>query len=173
MAEKYLELAKKLKALAERGIGGEKYNAQQALDRFLQKHGISIEDLEDDKEENHWIRVGDNKALFTQVAASVLGANTKVCTNFKYQKGKMCIVTTKAKAVEVEAKFNFYSALYKKEVDIFYEAFIVANGIFPMDGVKKDMGELSKEERDRARRAMEMASSIASNPFHKLLEQKR
>ena len=44
--EKYLELARKLKALADKGIDGEKYNAQKQLDKIMKKYGIRMEDLE-------------------------------------------------------------------------------------------------------------------------------
>lgn len=45
--EKYIELAKKLKELADRGTGGEKVNAEQQLTRLMEKHGITLEDIED------------------------------------------------------------------------------------------------------------------------------
>ncbi len=45
--QKYIILAKKLKAMAERGESGERYNAQRQLDRIMQKHGITKEELDD------------------------------------------------------------------------------------------------------------------------------
>ena len=42
--EKIKERARKLHALAERGIGGEKTNAQTMLDAFLKKHNLKIID---------------------------------------------------------------------------------------------------------------------------------
>ena len=49
---KYIELAKKLKALADRGIGGEKINAEKMLNALMKKHKISIEDIEGEKQED-------------------------------------------------------------------------------------------------------------------------
>ena len=41
MEEKTIERIKKLQALAERGVGGEKETAQKMLNRMLEKNGIS------------------------------------------------------------------------------------------------------------------------------------
>lgn len=37
---KILEKARKLKALADRGVGGEKENAQRMLEEYMKKHGL-------------------------------------------------------------------------------------------------------------------------------------
>ena len=47
--EKNIELAKKLKALSDRGVGGEKINAEKLLNDLLKKHGLTIEDVEGEK----------------------------------------------------------------------------------------------------------------------------
>ena len=46
---KILETAKKIKALAERGIGGEMGNAKVMLAEYMKKHNISESELEDFK----------------------------------------------------------------------------------------------------------------------------
>ena len=43
--EKIRQRAKKLHALAERGVGGEKTNAQTMLDAFLVKHNLRMVDI--------------------------------------------------------------------------------------------------------------------------------
>lgn len=42
---KYLELAKKIKALADRGVGGEKINAAAMLELHMTRHGITMENI--------------------------------------------------------------------------------------------------------------------------------
>ena len=42
----------KLKALAERGVGGEKETAQRKLQELMEKYEIDENDLSDDKKEN-------------------------------------------------------------------------------------------------------------------------
>ena len=52
MEEKTIQRIKKLQALAERGVGGEKETAAKMLQRLLEKNGIStLEGLEKDEEE--------------------------------------------------------------------------------------------------------------------------
>ena len=46
---KNIELAKKLKALADKGIGGEKSNAEAMLNNLMKKHNITIEEIEGEK----------------------------------------------------------------------------------------------------------------------------
>lgn len=50
---KRLELLKKLKALADNGVGGERENAQAMLDKLLAKYDISAEALSDDEVSDH------------------------------------------------------------------------------------------------------------------------
>jgi len=52
-----MERLKKLKALAERGIGGEKENAGQLLEKLCIKYGISQDDIDSPEERtNHWFK---------------------------------------------------------------------------------------------------------------------
>lgn len=52
MEEKTIQRIKKLQALAERGVGGEKETAAKMLQRLLEKNGIStLEELEKDEAE--------------------------------------------------------------------------------------------------------------------------
>lgn len=70
------ELAKKLKALADRGVDGEARSAEQLLAAHLKKHGISLAELE----EGHVIErvfsfkkwATDQQRFFRQVVSSVM-----------------------------------------------------------------------------------------------------
>lgn len=52
MDEKKLELMKKLMALAERGVGGEKEGAQKKLEQLMKKYKIEEADLTEEKTED-------------------------------------------------------------------------------------------------------------------------
>ena len=45
-------LLKKIRALAERGVGGEADNAEEILRRLMEKYGVSEDEL--DEEERRW-----------------------------------------------------------------------------------------------------------------------
>ena len=44
-----MEKLRKIKALAENGVGGERIAAQEALDRLLKEHGLTLEDISDEQ----------------------------------------------------------------------------------------------------------------------------
>ena len=52
MDDKKKQLLNKLKALAERGVGGEKETAQRKLKELMKKYGVEEVDLSDEKKEN-------------------------------------------------------------------------------------------------------------------------
>lgn len=49
MDERLQNRIKKLQALAERGIGGEKIGAKAKLEELMKKYDISLADVEEDK----------------------------------------------------------------------------------------------------------------------------
>lgn len=49
MSDKKKELLKKLQALAERGVGGERETAERKLKELNKKYGIEEEELNEDK----------------------------------------------------------------------------------------------------------------------------
>ena len=53
--ERLIDKLMKTKALAERGVGGERENAERILTAMLQKYGISLDDLESEEETTHWL----------------------------------------------------------------------------------------------------------------------
>ncbi len=62
--EKVIELAIKLKALAERGEGSEKDKARALMEKLLAKHGMTIDDLEVQELKWHSFNLEEHQALF-------------------------------------------------------------------------------------------------------------
>jgi len=152
MENKATELAKKLKALAERGIGGEKINAEIALKRLLKKHNISLEDIEEETKYRRYIKVPKSKEkLFHQICANVLGRDFSVYGNPR-KPGFSIIDLSNSDFLEIEAKYKFYLKCYQEELDVFYLAFVQKNNLFTKGIVLKE-SEVSQEELDRFERA--------------------
>jgi len=169
--DKYIALANKLKELANRGVGGEKTNAQAALDRLMKKYNISPEDLESEDVGLYWMKVGSGDqlaTLFQQVASTVIGL-TPTYSDKKYKKGKLGIKCTQSQAIEVEAKFGFYKSLYQKELDVFVVGFITANELFPLNGNIISYDDMTPEEREQRERASALAGNIKKGTFAKQL----
>ena len=56
------ELLKKIKALADRGVDGERENAQAILYRLMEQYGISEAEIEEDRRETAWFSYRDRKS---------------------------------------------------------------------------------------------------------------
>lgn len=168
MTEKSIELIKKLKALADKGVGGEKVTAQQLLERELKKLGLTIEDIDSILEPliefEFKFESKEHKKFLIQIAHSIKNP----CRTYKlYRNGKLlskiCLEFTSAEAVEFSAKAEFYWARYQEEKGLFYKAFIQKNRLFT-----KGPGsprELTEEDY----KVLQMADALDRHNFHKQL----
>lgn len=167
--DKIIDLAKKLKALADRGVDGEKVNAQAQLERTMQKHGLTIEDIEGEKKEYRDFKVTEiQEQVFSQIVSSVIGG--KFSTWKRRGKRQVTVLNvTAAEYVEIEMKYEFYWKLYLEELGIFRHAFFQRNNIFPINSEATKHEDLSPEEKERLLRVLEMASSIKEGKLLKAL----
>ena len=122
----------KLLALAARGEGGERANAQAKLESMMRKHGVTIEDLKGEHARMEWFkhfRGVLEKKLMYQVIASVCGRDIDTWMS-KKKRGRIGVIVTKAQQVEIELKYAAYVASLQKELEITYKAFVHTNEIF-------------------------------------------
>lgn len=166
---KILDLAKKLKALSDRGVGGEKENAQQMLAELIEKHGISIDEIEEPERKQEVLDCKiKQKEMMGQVAYMVLGSKARV---YESTRNKNCLVVecTKAEYLEIEASFEFFWRAYEKELKLFYQAFIQKNRIFSGDVDGRELKDLTEQELKDLRRVMGMKDSIDKYNLNKML----
>ena len=80
------ELLRKLRALAERGVGGERQNAQKKLDELIKKYNISDEELEDEVAELYHFKYRGKResALLVQIMYKVCDKKDNIY-NFLYK----------------------------------------------------------------------------------------
>lgn len=150
MEEKTLQRIKKLQALAERGVGGEKTTAQKKLQKMLEDNGItSLEELETEKYEYTLFsyRGKHEIKLLKQCIYKVLtAAGDRTYYRSRGTRQKIGIYCTKAQKIEIELEFEFYRNVFYEELTTFMDAFIQAQQIFPPDAPH---GSLDKfNERD-------------------------
>lgn len=113
-------LLKKIRTLAERGVGGEAENAEKLLAHMMEKYDISEDELDADiRERNDFEYHGkEQKKILRQVVYKVTGGNayelyyTATGRKVKTQLGADC---TPAEKVEIEYLFDFYKRLWEKE----------------------------------------------------------
>lgn len=138
MDEKTIQRIKKLQALAERGVGGEKTTAQKKLAKLLKDNGInSLDELQ--KEEYEYTIFSYNGKheikLLRQCMYKVMGAKSDRTAYKPYgRRQKIGIYCTKAQKIEIELEFEFYRNVFYEELSTFMDAFIQAQKIFPESG---------------------------------------
>lgn len=69
------ELLQKIKALADRGVEGERESAQAILSRLMEQYGISEAELEEDRRETAWFAYSQEieRRLLAQIIYMVTG----------------------------------------------------------------------------------------------------
>lgn len=170
--QKKMDLIKKLRALAERGVGGEKEGAQKTLERLMKKYNIQEADLSEDVEEDHDFRYRNEyeKLLLRQLFYKIVPEYKEKV--YKYRSGRgskttIGVTCTKAQALQIQIEYDFYRALWKEEVDFFMDAFIQKHRIFrePTEGGETDEGKMSKQDLFRMVAMMEGMQSKSIKPL--------
>ena len=176
--ERLLEKLMKVKALAERGEGGERESAERTLTAMMERYGISDADLEDNQVSTHWIRYKTvwEKKLLHQLAYMYLGDGHSFGCVGRYTKRprkEVGIECTPAQYIEIEADFTFYSAAMEEEMGIFYSAFLQKNRLFPPPELARENTEEEDAESldlERLAKISAMMDGIEHHTRHKAIE---
>lgn len=175
--DKILNLAKKLKALSEKGIGGEKDNATSMLKIHMDKHGITWEMLGEDLIKDHEVFLSeDQERFYKQICANVCGIGSCKFGRYAYKMGKnpgknrFYVECTDVEFIEISARFDFFWPHYKEESDIFYSAFIQSNKLYAKpSGDESEQKELTRSEKERLLKMMAMMSGMEPKQYLKQL----
>ena len=175
MTDNILLLAKKLKELADRGIGGEKQNAEKKLKNLMSKYGITSEMLEENLLRERSFVMGKFPQLESQIIASVVGRQRPIYKTKKKVKGKhyWYVELTDIEFIEISEKITFYSEKYEQDSDLFYSAFVQKNRLFVK---KEDSGDqqsepkLSNVEKIKRAKTINMMMGMESHQFQKTIE---
>ncbi len=109
---KIIELAKKIKALAEKGKGGERNAAKEKLERICQKYNISESELSiSDITKNYYIVINDSneRELLINVCCMILNV-----PGFKWKEKNncVCINITQPEYENINNAFEYYRDMY-------------------------------------------------------------
>lgn len=143
-------LLKKIRALAERGVGGEADNAEEILRRLMEKYGVSEDELDEEERRRHDFEYHgkEQEKLLRQVVYKVTGGyayNLVYRASGRKVKTRLGEDCTAAEKVEIEFLFDFYTRLWERERDAFLSAFIQKHRIFTIrDDIEPQ--EVSREE---------------------------
>lgn len=148
--KKYIELARKLRELWLRGEENERENAEQKLKALLQKHNLTMEDIEGDKMEMRAFQVTPKDIdIFTIMVANVLGSDwcDRICTkNGDPLEGVWYIPLNSSDYIELEAKYEFFKAAFYKEYMVMLKAFVYKQDIYAKDTKEAEMRTPTEED---------------------------
>ena len=143
-------LLKKIRALAERGVDGEKESAEETLRRLMKKYGVTEDELDEETRKRHDFEFHgkEQKKLLRQVVFKVTGGyayELEYNASGRKVKTRLGADCTPAEKVEIEFLFDFYKSLWEREREAFLSAFIQKHGIFT---IRDDIPpkEISHEE---------------------------
>ena len=169
------EILQKIKALADRGIDGERESAQALLSRLMKQYGISEAELEEEQRVTAWFRYSQEteRRLLNQIIYMVTGSSGFGCVGSysgrkRKERGAEC---TAAERLEIEANYEFFKAAMEAELEIFYSAFANKNRLFPSPDKcpPKHEEDLTPEEREKALKAGLMMEGMERHTLRKAL----
>ena len=172
---------KKIKALAERGIGGEKEAARKLLAALCAKYGISEEEISEEKKYTYSFHVRTSVfQLFLQVYSSMFGGTERYENELHIYKSKngndiICDFTP-VEYIEFSQLWEWHRKNYleerKKMRKLFENGYIRKHNLFPTEldpKFKKKDNEMTFEELA----AIEaLASACENKTFHKQIGDK-
>ena len=176
--DKKKELLKKLQALAERGVGGEKETAERKLRQLMEKYGIDELEFAEDKLEEFEFKYknAQEEQLIRQLFFRMFGKGWRK-KSYTYRCGKGSksirgIECTKAEGTQLQIEYEFYKQLWQEEMELFWDAFIQKHRIFSMR--PEDTGgsdePMTPERMAEIMRMSQMMEAMQNKTMQPLLE---
>ncbi len=164
------ERLKKLYALALRGVGGEKEQAQAILDKLLKKYAMTLDDLDDEVIQEYDLEYhGKEQDRILMQTAYKVTDDKNAFNHLQYNhSGRACrtrlrVRCTAAQKAEIEFLFSFYVRLWEKEKEALLQAFFQKHRIFGNLKDGESGAELSPEELLKLELMMKGLSDLTSD----------
>ncbi len=175
MSEKKKELLKKLKALAERGVGGEREGAERKLRQLMKKYGVEQMEIDEEQENRYEIKYSGRyeERLLSQI---VFRVRNDTEGQYRRMEGKgsrsvLIVKCTEAQKIQICIEFDFYRELLKEEQELLFQAFIQKHRIF-----RESSGESEEirtpEEMERLERMWAMMQGLQDKGITPLIGMK-
>lgn len=161
----------KIKALAERGEGGEKEAAIQMYHKLLKKYDIDEKALQKDKLSKHWFTYETDieENLLVQIFYMVTG-DPEYFRRTSRTRGTQCgCICTDFEKTEIRFYFEFYKDALNQELEAFLMAFKLKNHLFPDESARCFVPEEEEEISEMLLKAQKFAEDIdKSNPVRRI-----
>jgi len=170
-----IELAKRLDALAKRGVDGEKANAMAMLDAHMRKHGINEDDLMSlDLHSRRFMAPMKDMSdpMIKLMAQSIASSCRRTVGIYRLsdQRNRFAgfeAEVTNEEHAEASLKIEVMLPLFLKELEVFTSAFLLANKL--MGHGAEPPEELTPEELAHWRRAHRISDNITKGNILKRL----
>lgn len=169
----------KMKALAERGEGGERDVAERMIEEIAARYGLSLEFLDTAHERRFYINFTTSwqRGIFAQLMGLMrierYGDRNADKLNLWHMRGSSKLachtVCTEEEWLELCAKYEVLKRDYKRQHDAFYRAFLIANDLLMPYNPDNPP---SKAECDLYDVAESVANGITKSKLHRQLEMK-
>jgi len=140
---------RKIAALAERGVGGERDNTKSQLNRLLAKHGLTMEDLypKQDVEYHEFVCANQReRTILVQCVAKAMGLSEVTYYKVRRKPRRIGIKCGRIDFIEIEHMYRHFRRLLREEEKRLVDAFICRHELYgPSDG-QSDGEPLSYEE---------------------------
>lgn len=150
------ERLKKLYALAMRGVGGEKEQAQAILKKLLKKYAMTLDDLDEEVIQEYDLEYHgkEQDRILMQTVYKVTDSSDSFSHLQYNHSGRACrtrlrVRCTAAQKAEIEFLFSFYVKLWEKEKEALLQAFFQKHCIFGNPKEGESGKELSDEELEK------------------------
>jgi len=156
--QKIQDKLRKLQALAERGVGGERETAARMLGKLLARHGLTVDDLADERREIRWFAAPTKfeRRLACQILAKVCNTDDVPAYTSKSRPKQVAVKLTPSEAIEFELHYDALRKALEEHFQDAFSAFVQANRLFSNLPAAEPEALLS--ERDF--RVMSMAAAV-------------
>lgn len=185
-----IDKLKKLKALKERGVGGEAGNAERILHRLCEQYGIDIDNLDDEKRVEHavvsgcleyqvilsqivWTKVDRNPKTVRCLKDAISKKDRKILDEAYNVKGWGVLITcTDSQFTEVMFEWEILKDNYEKRKQAFLRAFLECNDLLltPTAEDLERQKNSSNEDEQIIREAARYSAFMDKAEIHKAIE---
>jgi len=138
--EKAIRTAKKLKALVDKGIGGESHNAKRKLDSLLRKYNLSASEVFGTDVEYVWenmTTLNESNAILNRVILSIR-PDAKIEIERKGVRLTIKVMLTEKEYKQIKRKHKHFWNEYNKDRALFLSAFFNVNSHYFIPRTKVD-----------------------------------
>ena len=158
----------KILALAERGVGGEKTNAKNILEKLLKKHRLTLDDIVNNSTQEltrkeYKYKTATERTLLIQIFVSITNDNHGP---YWSRRGTRIIAfdLTVIDHVELKEMYKYYNKLLKEEMSCIVKAFIWKHELHSNQKDKNSSSD-KKGNRDNMLRVQGMMSNMKKSDF--------